>query len=706
MRVILAEKPSVARDIARVLGCSARADGCLRGSSDVVTWAFGHLVEIAEPEAMNPAWARPWRQDQLPMVPSSWRYDVRPDAKAQFGIVKRLLLDSATTEVVCATDAGREGEHIFRLIYEAAGCRKPVKRLWISSLTDEAIKDGFRRLQPATAFDALAAAARSRATADWIVGLNSTRAYTLRNGQLCTIGRVQTPTLALVVARQREIEAFVPRKYAEVHARFLPGPFLARLLGPDGKVAQLDDAAAAKAVADQLAPVPAGTVRTVEQKDRRIPPPALFDLLTLQKVANKRYGLSAADTLATAQSLYEEKKLITYPRTESRHLSHDMVPKLGAVIAAMPDEYREVRAAAQKRLEDGAPLGKAYVDDAKLTDHHAIIPTTTREPAQLSLRERQVYRLVVERFLGIFLPDAVRAETLARIDLGSHQFRAAGSVLKERGWMVVGGAPEELEKGQDEDAQALPPLAPGQSVPKQDVQAVERTTRPPAPYNDATLLAAMKSAGQKLEDEELAEAMKASGLGTAATRAAIIERLIKSDYLVRERKALKATPKGVAVIDQVEVELKDPALTAAWERRLHDIEEGRTSAQEFDRAIEDHVRDLVQRISTREAVRIAAPEAAPGHGAAGAIGPCPCCKQGSVKKTAKGWGCDRWREGCKFTIWGTVAGKKITERQAIDLVAGRTTRPLSGFKSKEGRAFEAALRLDVAAGRVQFVFDR
>ena len=272
MRVILAEKPSVARDIARVLGCSARADGCLRGSGDVVTWAFGHLVEIAEPEAMNPAWARPWRQEQLPMLPSAWRYDVRPDAKAQFGIVKRLLLDSATTEVVCATDAGREGEHIFRLIYEATGCRKPVKRLWISSLTDEAIKDGFRRLRPAAAFDALAAAARSRATADWIVGLNSTRAYTLRNGQLCTIGRVQTPTLALVVARQREIETFVPRKYAEVHARFLPGPFLARLLGPDGKVAQIDDPAAARAVADELTPVPTGTVRTVEQKDRRIPP--------------------------------------------------------------------------------------------------------------------------------------------------------------------------------------------------------------------------------------------------------------------------------------------------------------------------------------------------------------------------------------------------------------------------------------------------
>ena len=701
MKVVLAEKPSVARDIARVLGCRTRADGHLTGNGYAVTWAFGHLVEIAEPAAMNPAWAKPWRKEQLPMVPPRWRYEVTKDGKQQFAVIKKLLNAPDTAEIIAATDAGREGEHIFRLIYQRSGSKKPVKRLWIRSLTDEAIREGFRSLEPSEAFDALAAAARSRAHADWLMGLNFTRAYTVYNRQLCTVGRVQTPTLALLVNRHHEIRNFVPETYYEVHAVLEPG-FTAKYVGKNKKT-RIDDKTLAVRVYEDIAGVPLAEVTRVETKDTRTPAPALFDLLTLQKEANKRFGTTATETLQIAQSLYERHKLLSYPRTESRHLSRDIVPGLPAVIDAARHSFPEASALAEARFPT-PKLPKSYVDDTKLTDHHAIIPTP-RDPRGLHLsdKEHKIYRLVVARFLAIFLPPLVKAETTALFAIGPHTFRAKGSVVKEPGWTTVHSAKPESKKrskstddSDDEKAQKLPPLEKGERCKKRAQSLETRVTKPPKPHTDASLLDAMKKAGASIDDEDLAATMKRCGLGTPATRAAIIERLLKTSYIERSKKELLPTTKGMDLVAQVEEELRDPALTAQWEQRLKDIEDGELAAEAFEADIVTHLKSLLPKVFA----------AAPLAGArAVGLGTCPLCQKGIVRETSKAYGCSRWREGCSFTIWKRIAGKTITSTQAKQLLDGKKTRKLKGFRSKKtGKKFDAALTLDESS-KVRFVFE-
>ena len=693
MKVVLAEKPSVARDIARVLGCRTRANGHLTGNGYAVTWAFGHLVAIAEPAAMNPAWAKPWRKEQLPMVPPRWKYEVTQNGKEQFAIIKKLFTASETTEIIAATDAGREGEHIFRLIYQRSGSRKPVKRLWIRSLTDEAIRQGFRSLEPSKAFDALAAAARSRAHADWLMGLNFTRAYTVHNRQLCTVGRVQTPTLALLVNRHHEIRNFVSETYYEVHAVLEPG-FTAKYVGKNKKT-RIDEKTLAVRVFEDIAGVPLARVTRVETKDTRTPAPALFDLLTLQKEANKRFGYTATATLQVAQSLYEKHKLLSYPRTESRHLSRDIVAGLPAVIDAARESFPKAAALAQTRFPT-LKLPKSYVDDTKLTDHHAIIPTP-RNPRGLHLsdKEQKIYRLVVARFLAIFLPPLVKGETTVLFAIGPHTFRATGSVVKEPGWTTVHSA-----KRDDEKAQKLPPLEKGESCKKRSQSLETRVTKPPKPHTDASLLDAMKKAGASIDDEDLAATMKRCGLGTPATRAAIIERLLKTGYIERSKKEILPTDKGIDLIAQVEEELRDPALTAKWEQRLKDIEDGKLAAKTFEADIVRHLKALLPRVFA----------AAPLAGLAGAqqeagLGTCPLCQKGIVRETPKAYGCNRWREGCSFTIWKRIAGKTISSTQAKQLLARKKTRKLKGFKSKKtGKKFDAALALDESS-KVRFVFD-
>src|SRR5437016_814290 len=392
MIVVLAEKPSVARDIAAVLGASQKHNGYFEGNNYQVTYAFGHLVTIAEPEQMNPAWGGPWKMEQLPMIPSQWLYRVadKAQSKAQFDCIKKLFLHPATTGIICATDAGREGQHIFDLIYQLTDSTKPVQRLWISSLTPEAIRAGFRDLKPASAFANLSAAAAWRARADWLVGLSATRAYTLINGQTCTVGRVQTPTLALIVDRQNAIDSFRPTAFYEIHAVMEPG-FTAKYIVPgqdNTPQTRLQDRAAAQAILDHITPVPSGSVTSVITTEKVTKPPQLFDLLTLQKECNKRFGYTAQETLDLAQSLYEEYKLLSYPRTESRHLSTDMLPELPRIVSTVINSpfitqlVRDAFTIATIRpgnLADGLihlpALGKTYVDDTKLSDHHAIIPT-------------------------------------------------------------------------------------------------------------------------------------------------------------------------------------------------------------------------------------------------------------------------------------------------------------------------------------------
>src|SRR5205809_5949539 len=371
MKVVLAEKPSVARDIAAVLGANQKKDGYFEGNGYQVTYAFGHLVTIAEPEQMNPAWGKPWRMEQLPMIPSQWLYSVADKAQEQFDCIKKLFLNPATTGIVCATDAGREGQHIFDLIYQLTGSTKPVQRLWIRSLTPEAIRAGFRNLQPISAFASLSAAAAWRARADWLVGLSATRAYTLINGQTCTIGRVQTPTLALIVNRQSAIDHFKPTPFYEIHAVMEPGFTAKYIVSSQDETPQtrLQDRAAAQAVLDHITPIPSGSVTSVVTTEKVTKAPQLFDLLSLQKECNQRFGYTAQETLDLAQSLYEEYKMLSYPRTESRHLSNDMLSELPNILRALPSEWPIQTALTA--LANGLKLSKIYVDDTKLTDHHA-----------------------------------------------------------------------------------------------------------------------------------------------------------------------------------------------------------------------------------------------------------------------------------------------------------------------------------------------
>jgi DNA topoisomerase III len=700
MKVVLAEKPSVARDIAAVLGATNKRDGYYEGNDYAVTYAFGHLVTIAEPEEMNPLWGKPWRIAQLPMIPEAWKYRVSDKTGNQFQVIKRLFSDPATTTIICATDAGREGEHIFRLIHKLAGSKKPVQRLWISSLTADAIRDGFRKLKPGSDFDNLADAAAGRAHADWIVGLNFTRAYTTINNQLCTIGRVQTPTLALIVDRQKAIDDFKQKAFFEVLVTFEPG-FTALYITPGAEPqTRLQDKPSAQAVMDAIAAKPSGSVVSISTSEKRTKAPALYDLLTLQKDANKRFGYTAQETLDIAQNLYEEYKLISYPRTESRHLSTDMIDTLPAIVSTLlqsPLTTAETRKVlANEGLVPGKitvdllnpRLNKSYVDNAKLTDHHAIIPTNKVPGKDLPLKQRNIYQLIATRFLCIFLPAEIRDETTAIIKIAEHSFRARGVVIKQAGWTVLDQRDPEKEKEKKKDeseaTQQLPPLTKGQEVAKRKAELKQGKTTPPKPYDDSTLLTAMKNAGQEIDDEDLAAYMKQSGLGTPATRAAIIERLLQTAYIERSKKAIIPTDKGKAIIDNVHPNLKNAALTANWEQQLAEIQDDKLTLSKFEDDIASFVRRLLPDVAKQAA-------SVPGDAKTG-IGLCPQCKIGVVRETPKGAGCSRWREGCTFTVWREQYGKKLSDAQIKEIVLKGRTKTIKGLKKKNGSGtYDAAL---------------
>ncbi len=748
--VILAEKPSVARDIARVLGARQKGAGFLEGNGYRVTWALGHLVHFAEPddygEAQGIDWSGRWSMAQLPMVPARWKLKTDPKTREQFQIVKGLITASDTERLICATDAGREGEHIFRLIYQHARCKKPFERLWISSLTDEAIREGFQRLRSGQAFDDLAAAARARAQADWLIGMNLTRAYTVHNRVLCTIGRVQTPTLAMIVARDQVIANFTKTFFYELVAHLLTADqasFEARYLR-DGET-RIEKKEEAERLHRELTPHRTGRVAKVEQKIRTVHPPPLYDLTNLQRDANRRFGFTAAQVLEQAQTLYETHKLISYPRTESRHISEDMLPELPGILKGL---IHPLAPEALERLSAGHRLGKAYVDRTKLTDHHAILPTGKTPPPNLPESLRKIYELVVARFVAVFLPDQRIEDTRVEILIGEATFLARGARVLELGWKRVEGrgpvepagasaaGPVQAEGTADpaDDSGVLPPLTQGQEVQVERLEVQEKETQPPRHYDDATLLAAMKSAGREIEDDALAAALKSSGLGTPATRAEIIEKLIRTGYVERQRKQLRATPKGIALIGLVAPPLRSPELTAEWEQRLKDIEQGELDAEVFYRDIVAFLEGLLPRIAAGPALsaeQVAAERAArpgrqgksrggaggtgrrgrSGEGAAARpsgtqstpLGTCPLCRQGEIVETARAYGCSRYREGCGLTIWKRIAGLTLTEEQVRRLLEqGRLPR-LEGFISKAGKPFGAGLRLD-ESGKVALDF--
>ena len=715
--VVLAEKPSMARDLARVLGAGGRHPGFLEGHGYRVTWALGHLVHFAEPDDYGPEWAGRWSAQVLPMVPERWKLRTDPRTVEQYRLVKELINAADTERLICATDAGREGEHIFRLIYEHARCRKPFSRLWISSLTDEAIRAGFQALRPGREFEALAAAARARAQADWLVGMNLTRAYTLHNGVLCTIGRVQTPTLAMIVARDQAIARFVKTYFYELVAHCAEG-FRAKYV-QDGET-RIETRAEAERLHRALSSHTTGRVQDIQRQIQRRHPPPLYDLTTLQREANRRFGLTAAQVLEQAQALYESAKLISYPRTESRHLSEDMVGQLPGILAQLP---HPLAAEAAARLAAGPPLGKAYVDRTKLTDHHAIIPTGRVPPAGLAAAQQQIYGLVMTRFVAIFLPPQVSEETRVRLEIGEATFLARGLRVLEEGWKRAEARPAATRTAaQDRVPRGeppLPPLTPGQVVSIEQLELVEKETPPPRPYEDATLLAAMKQAGRAIEDEALAATLKDSGLGTPATRAEMIEKLIRHGYVARRRKQLVATDKGQALIGLVAEPLRSAALTARWEQRLRDIEQGEARGETFYRDIVAFLRPLVAAVPQGPALTpeqvAAARQSEPRRRGAKArrreaaqssgLGACPRCGQGEVTENVRAYGCSRYREGCGLTIWKTLAGRPLSREEVAQLLAQGRVGPLEGFVSKQGRPFSAGLRLG-EDGRVGFVFGK
>jgi DNA topoisomerase-3 len=609
---VLAEKPSVARDIASVLGATGRGDGYLHGNGYVVTWAIGHLAALAQPHEIEPAW-RQWRRDLLPMLPEHWPLVVYEKTKDQFEVVRKIVNSPRVSRLVCATDAGREGELIFRYIYEAAECGKPFSRLWISSLTPDAIRKGFAALRPGSDYDPLADAARGRSRADWLVGMNLSRAYSLAYGEDLSVGRVQTPTLAMLVERELAIQSFVPEDYLEVAATFHPagGPKESRYQGTwfraqperggDKETLQqsmrlpADGEEAGRIV--ERARTGAAAIESIESEIQRMAPPPLYDLTELQRHANRLFGFSAQQTLDLAQALYERHKLISYPRTDSRHLSQDVAATLPRIVQAIAAPY-------QAHLAPGTgerPLGRRFVDDAKVTDHHAIIPTTTApEKAKLSAEERRIYDLVCRRLLSAWHDDHIWSVTtvITAIRNGDlvDRYHTSGTAVQQVGWKALDiAAARKPGKGDDRKAEQVLPSGLKKGDPQEvvDVEATRKKTRPPKRFTDGTLLTAMETAGKTLDEKELSDAMKETGLGTPATRASIIEVLLKRGYIVRGGKSLEATGKGIRLIEIVHPEVKSPAMTGQWEAYLTRIQRGKAQLGPFLKGIEDYVREVV-----------------------------------------------------------------------------------------------------------------
>jgi len=586
MRLCIAEKPSVALEIARVLGANTRRDGYYEGNGYVVSWTYGHLCTLKDPGDYTPAWKR-WDMRCLPMIPPRFGIKLIEEEHCmrQFRVLEALI--AKADEVINCGDAGQEGELIQRWVMQKARCQCPVKRLWISSLTEEAIREGFHRLKDASAYQRLYEAGLARAIGDWLLGMNATRLYSLRfggPGRVLSIGRVQTPTLALIVRRQREIEAFRPEPYWELKTVYRDVTFTASR----GRFAKKEEGEALlRAIEGQPF-----TVTDVTKKKGREAPPKLFDLTSLQVECNRRFSLSAEDTLRLIQSLYE-KKVTTYPRVDTTYLSEDLHPKVSGILKGMTD----YAALTSPLTAAPIPKNKRVFDNKKVTDHHAIIPTGTAAPAGLSADERRVYDLVARRFIAAFYPDCEVSTTTVTGTSAEVDFRATGRQILKPGWRTVfereGGKKE--EKAEEEEAEAvLPAFRKGESGPHQP-SLVEKQTTPPKPYTEATLLRAMETAGRFVDDEALRELMKENGIGRPSTRANIIKTLLKRDYIRRERKHLVATPTGVSLIDTIHEELlKSPELTGQWERKLRGIEQGSYEAAAFLTELKEMVARIVR----------------------------------------------------------------------------------------------------------------
>lgn len=597
--LVLTEKPSVAKDIARVLGCKRSGNGCIVGDKYIVTWALGHLVTLADPEAYDDKY-KSWRMEDLPMLPGRMKLVVIGQTSKQFKAVSSLLSSAEVSDIVIATDAGREGELVARWIIQKANCRKPMRRLWISSQTDKAIKEGFASLKPSSQYDNLYRSAQCRAEADWLVGLNVTRALTCKHNAQLSAGRVQTPTLAMIVRREEDILRFRPKDYFTVKADF--GEYTA--LYKDGKgQARFADAAAAKEVADSVRGK-RGVLSEVKKVYRFKAPPAAYDLTELQRDANKKYGYSAKQTLSLMQSLYETHKLLTYPRTDSRYITKD-------VAATLPERLRAIAIGPYKDSANAVlrskPIQTKYiVNDAKVTDHHAIIPTEQYvDLNKLSREERHIYDLVVRRFIAVLSAPFEYDEVQVKITVGKYNFYTKGQSVKSAGWKAVYDsslADDDDDAEPDLAAQRLPARSQGAAAAVKEVRVCAGKTSPPARYTEATLLTAMENPASQVEDGRLRDALKtAGGLGTPATRADIIEKLFNSFYIERRGREIFPTSKGRQLIGIVPPDLKSAELTAKWEQQLSLIAEGKANDRKFIEEMRGYASSLVQAVKSSTA---------------------------------------------------------------------------------------------------------
>ena len=597
--LVLTEKPSVAKDIARVLGCKRSGNGCIVGDKYIVTWALGHLVTLADPEAYDDKYKN-WRMEDLPMLPGRMKLVVIGQTSKQFKAVSSLLSSAEVSDIVIATDAGREGELVARWIIQKANCRKPMRRLWISSQTDKAIKEGFASLKPSSQYDNLYRSAQCRAEADWLVGLNVTRALTCKHNAQLSAGRVQTPTLAMIVRREEDILRFRPKDYFTVKADF--GEYTA--LYKDGKgQARFADAAAAKEVADSVRGK-RGVLSEVKKVYRFKAPPAAYDLTELQRDANKKYGYSAKQTLSLMQSLYETHKLLTYPRTDSRYITKD-------VAATLPERLRAIAIGPYKDSANAVlrskPIQTKYiVNDAKVTDHHAIIPTEQYvDLNKLSREERHIYDLVVRRFIAVLSAPFEYDEVQVKITVGRYNFYTKGQSIKSAGWKALYDstlADDDDDSEPDLAAQRLPALSQGAAAAAKEVRVCAGKTSPPARYTEATLLTAMENPASQVEDGRLRDALKtAGGLGTPATRADIIEKLFNSFYIERRGREIFPTSKGRQLIGIVPPDLKSAELTAKWEQQLSLIAEGKANDRKFIEEMRGYASSLVQAVKSSTA---------------------------------------------------------------------------------------------------------
>ncbi|HRG51870.1 MAG TPA: DNA topoisomerase 3 [Bacteroidia bacterium] len=673
MKVCIAEKPSVAKEIAEIVGAKQRKEGYFEGNGYQVTWSFGHLCELKEPHEYDSAY-KEWNLNMLPIVPTKFGIKLKNDKgiEKQFHIISTLF--EHAEEVINCGDAGQEGELIQRWIFSKANCKKPLKRLWISSLTEEAIREGFKNLKEGKAYESLYYAGYSRAAADWLLGMNATRLFTIKYGngkQVLSIGRVQTPTLAMIVKRQLEINDFKSAVFFELKTKYREVVFNATRDRFDEKEKET-----AESIVATLKDNPF-TVTSVEQKKAKETAPRLFDLTSLQVECNKKFGYSADDTLKVIQNLYE-KKLVTYPRVDTTYLPNDMYPKIAGIIGNM----RNYEALIKPLLE--APIRKSakVFDDKKVTDHHAIIPTGVHAQGLVG-NEALVYDTIAKRFLAAFYPDCEVMNTVVLGAVKEIEFKANGKQILDPGWRLVYNK-EAVDEDEKEETQILPAFEKGESG-AHDVFLAEGKTSAPKPFTEATLLRAMETAGKQVDDEELRDVMKDNGIGRPSTRAAIIETLFRRNYIKRERKNVVPTITGMELIRVINNELlKSAEMTGKWEYKLRQIEKGDYQAEAFLHEMKSMVSELVIQVKSESAQRIQIASHVPDLKKEEVL-ECPKCRKGTMLKGKTAMGCSEFKNGCTFKVPFDFKGKKLSESQLTGLIKKKKTSTIKGFNTASGK---------------------